>query len=203
MRRFFLSLALLIISAAVVRAAEPATWAIDPGHSHVGFSVRHMMVSNTRGSFEKFSGAIVGDPDHPTGAKIDVTIDAASLNTQNPKRDDHLRSADFFDVAKYPTITFQSKRVDKRADGSLRVIGDLTMRGVTKEVVLDVDGPTPAIQVGAATRIGASATTKLNRRDFGLTWNRVLEAGGVTVGDEVKITIELELIKNRAETSQP
>lgn len=203
MRRFFLSLALLIISAAVVRAAEPATWAIDPGHSHVGFSVRHMMVSNTRGSFEKFSGTIVGDPDHPAGAKIDVTIDAASLNTQNPKRDDHLRSADFFDVAKYPTITFQSKRVDKRADGSLRVIGDLTMRGVTKEVVLDVDGPTPAIQVGAATRIGASATTKLNRRDFGLTWNRVLEAGGVTVGDEVKITIELELIKNRAETSQP
>lgn len=202
MRRFFLSLNLLLVSAAVVWAAEPATWVIDPGHSHVGFSVRHMMVSNVRGSFEKFSGTIVGDPGDPANSRIDVTIDAATLDTQNSKRDDHLRSADFFDVAKFPTITFKSKRVEKSA-GGLRVIGDLTMRGVTKEVVLDVDGPTAPVQVGSVMRIGASATTKLNRRDFGLTWNRVMEAGGVTVGDEVRISIELELIKKQPETPKP
>jgi len=203
MRRFFLSLGLLIVSVAVAWAAEPATWVIDPVHSHVGFSVRHMMVSNTRGSFEKFSGSIVGNPSDATTAKVEVIIHAASLNTQNPNRDEHLRSADFFDVAKYPTITFQSKRIEKVGEGKLRVIGDLAMHGVTKEVVLNVEGPTTEVQVGPTARIGASATTKLNRRDFGLTWNRVLEAGGVTVGDEVMIYIELELIKKNPEAAKP
>lgn len=186
---------LLLFSASFLLAAEPATWTIDPGHSHVGFSVRHMMVSNVRGNFEKFSGSIVGDPSDPEKAKVEVSIDASSLTTHNANRDEHLRGADFFDVTKFPTITFRSKRVEKGKDGTLRVIGDLTLRGVTKEVALEVEGPTPEIEVRNTKRIGLSASTKLNRKDYGLNWNRIMEAGGVTVGDDVKVSIELELIK--------
>ena len=202
MRRPLIILAILALSGAVLFAQEPATWSIDNGHSHVGFSVRHMMVSNVRGNFDKFSGSIVGDPKNPANAKVKVTIDAASLNTHNSNRDEHLRSADFFEVAKYPTITFQSRRVEKVRDGKLRVIGDLTLHGVTKEVVLDVDGPSPEVQVRDTSRIGISATAKLNRKDYGLNWNRVMEAGGVTVGDEVTIHIELELVKKAQASPQ-
>lgn len=201
MRRSLVSLFVVVFSASFLLAAEPATWTIDPGHSHVGFSVRHMMVSNVRGSFGKFSGSIVGDPTDPQNAKVDVSIDAASLTTNNGNRDEHLRGADFFDVTKFPTITFQSRKIEKGKDGGLRVLGDLTLHGVTKEVTLNVEPPSPEVDVRGTKRLGLSAITKLNRKDFGLTWNRVMEAGGVTVGDDVNISIELELVKRPVETT--
>lgn len=199
MRRLMTVFAALVLSTSFLLAQEPATWTIDNTHSFVGFSVRHMMVSNVRGNFDKFSGSIVGDPRNPASAKVDVSIDATTLNTHNSNRDEHLRSADFFETAKYPTITFHSRRVEKVREGRLKVIGDLTMHGVTREVILDVDGPSPEVQVRNGSRIGVSASTKLSRKDFGLNWNRVMEAGGVTVGDDVTITIELELMKKAPE----
>jgi polyisoprenoid-binding protein YceI len=177
-----------------VRAAT--TWEIDPAHSAAQFSVRHLMVSNVRGEFGKVTGTVEYDPKEPARATITATIDATTINTREPKRDEHLRSPDFFDVAKYPTITFKSKRLEMASPGKLRIIGDLTIRGVTKEVVLDVEGPTPEIKdPWGNTKIGATATTKINRKDFGLKWNKALETGGVVVGDDVTITIDVELTK--------
>jgi polyisoprenoid-binding protein YceI len=129
---------------------------------------------------------------------VDVVVDAASINTREPRRDDHLRSADFFDVANYPTLSFKSTKIEPAGPGKLKMTGDLTMRGVTKQVVFDVEGPTEALKEPNGLRVGASATTKISRKDFGLTWNRAIEAGGVAVSDEVAITIDLELV-NRAE----
>jgi polyisoprenoid-binding protein YceI len=168
---------------------------IDASHSSAQFSVRHMMVSNVRGEFAKLSGAVVYDPANLSATKINAIIDAASISTRNEKRDAHLRSPDFFDTAKFPTITFASKRAWK-ADGVLQVEGALTMHGVTRDVVLRIDGPTPEIKDPRGNaRIGASATAKLNRKDWGLTWNRALESGGVVVSEEVAITIDVEAVK--------
>lgn len=192
-RRLFI-LAAVAVLLAFPLSAETATWVIDGAHSSAGFSVRHMMVSKVRGSFDKVSGTVTGDLSNPASAQVDVTIDASSINTGNAKRDDHLRSADFFETDKYPAITFKSKKIEKGGDG-FRMTGDLTMHGVTKEVVLHVDAPASPIQVGQAWRSGASATTRVNRKDFGLTWNRALEVGGVTVGDDVEIFIDVELIR--------
>jgi len=190
--RAFAVLALLALPA--LAAAE--TWSIDADHSSVGFTVRHMMVSNVKGSFGTFSGTVEVDEKDIAGSKVSVTIDAASINTGVAKRDEHLRSADFFDTARYPTMTYVSKKVEKTGKDRLKVYGDLTLRGVTRPVVLDVEGPTAAYRdPWGKTRRGASATAAINRRDFGLTWNKVIEAGGVLVGDEVKIILEMEFIR--------
>jgi len=152
-----------------------------------------MMVSTVRGSFDRVSGTVSYDPERPEQAHAKVEIQTASVNTGNERRDEHLRSADFFEVETYPTMTFESTRVESAGDGQFRLIGDLTIRGVTKEVVLEVEGPAPPLQTDRGMRTGATATTTVNRKDFGLTWNRMLEAGGVTVSDEVRITIDVEL----------
>ena len=178
-------------------ASQGATqWQIDPAHSAAHFSVRHLMISNVRGEFTKLTGTATTSASDPAKSSLDVTIEAASINTREPQRDDHLRSADFFDVAKYPTLTFRSTRIEALSADHFKVTGDLTIHGVTKTVVLDVEGPTPAVKdPWGNLRAGASATTKINRKDFGLAWNGVTEAGGVMVGDEIKIEIEVELVQ--------
>lgn len=180
--------------AAVPLAAEPVTYRIDPAHSSAQFSVRHMMVSNTRGEFTKMEGVIVYDAKNPVASRVEASVDASTVNTREPKRDADLKGADFFDVAKFPTLSFKSKQVFKdSASGQLKLKGDLTMRGITREVVFNVDGPTPeAKSPRGAIVIGASATAKINRKDFGLTYNTVLETGGVLIGDEVTITLDIE-----------
>jgi len=194
----------MILAAAVLCLAAPgllhaATWEFDPAHTGVHFKVRHLMISSVRGEFEKVSGKIVYDEADVTKSSADITIDAASVNTRVEKRDADLRSPNFLDVAKHPTIAFKSKRVEKTGDGTLKMTGDLTIRGVTKEVVLTVEGPTPAIKdPGGNTRVGGQASTKINRKDFGLLWNKTLETGGVVVGDEVEITIDVEILKKPA-----
>jgi len=180
------------------RTAQTTKWAIDGSHSHVGFSVRHLMISNVRGTFEKIGGTVAWDPSHPDATQIDVTIDIASINTREDKRDAHLRSADFFDAEKYPKLTYRSRGVGRRRDGTIEIIGDLTLRDTTRVVVLDVEGPTPEqTDPWGNTRIAASASTTIKRSDFGMTWNSALETGGVLVGDEVRIQIELELVKQK------
>ena len=186
----------MVLCLAAPGLALSAPWEFDAAHTGVHFKVRHLMVSHVRGDFEKFTGMITYDESDVTKSTADITIEAASINTRVAKRDEHLRSPDFLDVAKYPAITFKSKKVEKAGDGRLKVTGDLTIKGVTREAVLDVEGPTPAIKDPQGnTRVGGSATTKINRKDFGLTWQKVLEAGGVTVGDDVDITIDLEIFR--------
>jgi polyisoprenoid-binding protein YceI len=175
--------------------AHADTWLIDPSHSAATFSVRHMMVSNVRGEFGKMVGTINYDPKSPTKATVEVTIDATSISTREPQRDQHLKSPDFFDVQKFPTITFKSTKVEQVAPGKLRLSGELTMHGVTKPVVLEVDGPSSPINAFGGTRWGASATSKVNRGDFGLRYNKALETGGVAVGEEVAITLDIEATK--------
>lgn len=176
--------------------AAPGSWEIDSYHSTIGFKVKHMMVSNVHGSFDKFSGTIEADEADLAKSKVNVSIEVSSVNTGVGARDEHLRGADFFDVAKFPTMKFVSKSVKVVSTEKLQVTGDLTMHGVTKSVVLDVEGPTASIKdpQGKIKR-GATATTKISRKDFGLVYNSVLEAGGVAIGDEVFITLELELNK--------
>ena len=176
--------------------SQAATWQIDPDHSSFQFKVRHLMVSNVKGDFTKVKGAVTMDDKDIANLNVELTIDAASVNTGHAKRDEHLRAADFFDVAKYPTITFVSKRVVKAGPDRLKVIGDLLMHGVTKEITVDVEGPTQEVKdPGGNFRRGATGTAKINRKDFGLTWNRALEAGGVVLGEDVDIFVEIELIK--------
>ncbi len=175
-----------------------ATWQIDPDHSSFQFKVRHLMVSNVKGDFTKVKGAVTMDDKDVSNLNVELTIDAASVNTSHAKRDEHLRAPDFFDVAKYPTITFVSKKVIKDGPDRLKVTGDLTMHGVTREVTVNVDGPTQEVKdPWGNLRRGATGTAKINRKDFGLTWNRALEAGGVVVGEDVDIFIEIELIKSK------
>ena len=179
------------------------SWNIDYTHSQIQFAVRHLMVSNVRGQFDKFTGAIEFDEQNPTRTKVDVQIEAASINTKSPDRDVHLRSPDFLDAEEYPYLSFKGKRVEVLDNSHARLIGDLTIRDVTREAVLDVQY---AGQVkspfGSYLNAGVSAYTKINRKDWGLTWNAALEAGGVVVGDEVSITIDLELIKSVAVAEQ-
>jgi polyisoprenoid-binding protein YceI len=187
------SLALVLVLPALAGAA---TWEVDPAHSSVGFAVRHLMISTVRGEFHTFTAKATGDPADPTKAVIEASIDTATIDTRNDKRDDHLKSPDFFDVAKFPTMTFKSKKIEKTGDGRAKVTGDLTLHGVTKEVVLDVEGPTPTIKDPYGnTKAGARATTKINRKDFGLVWNKSMDGGGVVVGDEVEVTIDIEAAK--------
>jgi len=177
-------------------ATKPTEWKLDPAHSAAHFSVRHLMISNVRGEFTKISGSALLNPADPTKSSVDVTIDSASLSTREPQRDEHLRSADFFDVAKYPTLTFRSKRIEKDGEEYFKVTGDLTIHGVTKDVTFAIEGPTPSVKdPWGNIRAGITGTTKINRKDFGLVWNGLTETGGVMVGDEVKIMIEAELIQ--------
>jgi len=181
--------------AALASPAAAQTWKIDTAHSSASFTVRHMMVSNVHGRFGKVEGTIVFDGKNIAGVNAEATIDATTITTDNEKRDAHLKSPDFFDVAGFPTITFRSKRAEAVGKGKFKLIGDLTMRGTTKEVVLDVDGPTDPVTAQNSQRVGATATTTINRKDFGVSWSRAMDGGGYVVGDDVKITIELELIK--------
>ncbi len=178
------------------QSTKPTQWQLDPVHSAAHFSVRHLMISNVRGEFTKLTGSAQINSADMTKSTVEVTIEAGSLNTREPQRDEHLRSSDFFDVAKFPTLTFRSKRVEALGAEDFKVVGDLTIHGVTKEVTLDVEGPTPSVKdPWGNIRAGVTASAKINRKDFGLVWNAVTEAGGVVVGDEVKITIEAELIQ--------
>jgi len=176
--------------------ATATTYTIDPDHTSIQFRVRHMMATNVVGAFQKFEGTVELDDKDITKSRVAITIDTASLNSYVAKRDEHLRSPDFFDVAKYPTMTFVSQNVVADGPGRLKITGDLTIRGITKRVLLDVEGPSAESKdPWGNMRRGATATTKIYRQDFGLTWNKALETGGVAVGDEVLITLEVELIK--------
>lgn len=189
---FFIAAALLAVPA----LGSAATWQIDPEHSSVQFKVRHLMVSNVKGGFEKFAGMVALDEGDITRSRVDVTIDAGSIDTRVAKRDTHLRSPDFLDVERFPVLTFASRKVARAGGDRLKVTGDLTIHGVTKEVTLDVDGPSASVKdPWGNTRRGATATTTINRKDFGLVWNKALETGGVVVGDEVAITLEVEMIR--------
>src|SRR5262245_31042310 len=180
-------------------AAATSTWQIDPAHTAAGFAVKHLMISTVRGQFKGVSGTVVWDDQDISKSVIDVAIDAKTVDTGEPKRDEDLRSEKFFDTAKYPTITFKSKKVENVSAGKLKVTGDLTIHGVTKEVVLDVEGPSnPVKDPWGNTRVAASATTKVNRQDYGVKWNANIDGGGVVVGDDVNITIDLEMIKKAA-----
>ncbi|MGC4000535.1 MAG: YceI family protein [Anaeromyxobacter sp.] len=190
-------LALVVLSLALLPAAalaQASTWDLDSAHTHSAFTVRHLVITNVRGEFGKTTGKVVLDEKDVTKSTVEASIDATTIDTREPKRDAHLKSPDFFDVEKYPAITFKSTKVEKAGSG-LKVTGDLTMHGVTKQVVLDVAGPTAEIKdPWGKTRRGIAATTTVNRKDFGLNWNKAVEAGPV-VGDEVKIEIEAELVK--------
>jgi polyisoprenoid-binding protein YceI len=173
-----------------------ATYKIDPAHSGAEFVVRHMMISNVRGGFTKVEGTIEYDAANVAATKIDAVIDATSIDTRDGQRDGHLKSADFLDVEKFPTIAFTSKKVEAAGDGELKVTGDLTIHGTTKEVVLAVDGPTGETKDPFGNvRVGAAAKTKIKRSEFGLTWNAALETGGFLVGDELKIELDISAIR--------
>ena len=176
--------------------AATSTWKIDPVHTVAEFKVKHLMISNVKGQFTGVSGSLSLDEKDLTLSRVEATIDAASINTREPQRDTHLKSSDFFDVEKFPTLSFKSTRVSRKADGELAVAGDLTIHGVTRNVTFQVEGPTSTMKdPWGNTRLGLSATTKINRKDFGLTWSPVLETGGLMVGEEVTITLEVEFIK--------
>lgn len=170
----------------------PNEWRIDASHSAANFSVKHNVVSTVRGQLGRITGKIEYDGKDVKSITADVSIDMQGINTQNQSRDNHLRSADFFDVANHPNLTFKSKRVEPGAAGHFKLIGDLTIRGNTKEVVLDVEGPSPVVKSPRGVLTGASATTKISRKEFGVLWNNLIESMPV-VGDEVSITIDLEL----------
>jgi polyisoprenoid-binding protein YceI len=179
--------------------AAASTWKIDPQHSAAQFSVRHMAISTVRGAFSKVTGTLQFDEQDVTKSTVDVTIDVSTVDTREPARDKDLRSDKFFDVEHFPNITFKSKKVEQLSAGKLKVTGDLTIRGVTKEVVLDVDGPSAPIKdPWGNQRIAANATAKIDRQDFGVKWNATIDNGGVVVGDEVTITIDVEMTKQVA-----
>ncbi len=195
MKRLSLLVSGLLLFAQPALAA-PSTWNIDNDHTLAQFKVQHLVITNVRGNFSKIQGTVQLDEADITKSKVEVTIDARSIDTNVEKRDNHLKSEDFLFVDKYPTITFKSKSIKQGPNGQLNVLGDLTIRGVTKEVELFVTGPTAAIKdPWGNQRRGAEATTKINRKDFGLLWNKVMETGGLVVGDDVEITIATELIK--------
>jgi polyisoprenoid-binding protein YceI len=172
------------------------TWKIDPAHSGAEFKVRHMMISNVKGQFARVAGVLTRDESDLANSRVEATIEAASIETRDPQRDAHLKSADFFDVEKFPTLTFKSTRVRRVGDGELAVEGDLSIHGITRKVTFSVEGPTPpAKDPWGNTRVAVSATTKINRKDFGLTYNAALETGGILIGDEVTITLDVQFVK--------
>jgi polyisoprenoid-binding protein YceI len=197
MKKILLS-ALLLVFPLLAFSAE---YSIDPNHSSAQFAVRHLMVSNVKGAFSKVTGSINYDPNNLAASSVDAAIDVSTVDTRQPQRDADLRSPNFFDVAKYPTMTFKSKQF-YREGGLLKVKGDLTLHGVTKEVVLDVDGPSSEVKdPWGNQRVGASISTKINRHDWGLNYSKTMETGGVVVGDEITINIDLEAVKKKAEAA--
>ena len=171
-------------------------YTIDPAHSSFEFSVKHMVIASVKGRFATFDATADIDDANLPASSATISIDAASIDTRDATRDNHLRSADFFDVEKFPKITFQSKKVEARGNGDYRIVGDLTIHGVSKEVALDAEVSGPVKDPWGNTRVGVSAQTKINRKDWGLNWNSVLEAGGLLVGDEVRLNAELEFVKS-------
>jgi polyisoprenoid-binding protein YceI len=173
-----------------------STWTLDPVHSVAEFKVKHMMISNVKGQFTGISGVLTFDEGEIVNSRVEASIDASSINTRDPQRDTHLKSADFFEVEKYPALTFQSTSVKRTGEDELAVTGDLTIHGVTRQVTFRVEGPTaPGRDPWGNTRVGLSASTKINRKDFGLTWNAALEAGGILLGDEITITLDVQFVK--------
>jgi polyisoprenoid-binding protein YceI len=186
-----------LIMTTATEVTATTTWNIDPVHSHAEFKVRHMMISNVKGEFKGVTGTLKLNREDLTKSGVEVSIDAATANTGDAQRDAHLKSADFFDVEKFPALTFKSNRVSKNnKDGVLTAAGELTIHGVTRNVVFEVEGPSaPMKDPWGNTRIGLSATTRINRTDFGLNWNAALETGGILVGDDVTMTLDVQFIK--------
>jgi polyisoprenoid-binding protein YceI len=195
-------LALAATMAAALAVSSPAvttTWQIDPAHTSAGFSVKHMMIATVRGQFKGVTGTVNWDDQDINESTVDVTIDANTVDTGEAKRDADLKSANFFDVAKYPAITFKSTKIEKISAGKMKVTGNLTIHGITKQVVLDVEGPSGAIKdPWGKTRVALNATTTVNRMDYGVKWNANLDGGGAVVGDNVNITIDLEMTKKES-----
>ena len=190
---------MLAVVFALPAGAATSTWQIDPNHSSAQFAVKHLGLSTVRGAFTKVNGAVELDSSDVTKSSVTVTIDAASVDTRVENRDKDLRSDHFFDVEKYPTITFKSTKVEQVSPGQLKVTGDLTIHGTTKSVVLDVEGPTlPAKDPWGNQRVAASATTKVNRQDYGVKWNATMDNGGLVVGNDVTITIDVEMFQKGA-----
>jgi polyisoprenoid-binding protein YceI len=185
----------------MTKNATTTTWAIDAAHAEVGFSVRHLMISTVRGRFGAVTGTVTLDENAPTKAEVDVTIDVTSIDTRQEQRDAHLRSPDFFDVAEYPTMRFVSSRLVGDPAGEFKLIGDLTIRGVTRPVTLEMTAEGRGKDPWGGERAGFSAKAKIQRSDFGLTWNQMLEAGGVAVSDEVKISIDAEVVRQKSDTA--
>jgi polyisoprenoid-binding protein YceI len=180
-------------------SAATSTWQLDPAHSAAQFAVRHLAISTVRGAFSKVTGTVIFDDKDVSKSSVDVTIDVSTVDTREPNRDKDLRSDHFFDVAQYPTMTFKSKKVEQAGTGKLKITGDLTIHGVTKEVVLDVDGPSaPVKDPWGNQRVAVNATTKINRQDYGVKWNATMDNGGVVVGDDVSINIDAEMIQKNA-----
>lgn len=180
-------------------SARAETWVIDPAHTVSGFTVKHMMIANVTGVFEVTRGTIEYRPGDPGSVKADITIEAKSVNTRIGRRDDDLRSDNFFSAEKFPTLAFRSRRVQNVRPEGFDLVGDLTIRDVTREVLLRVNGPTAPIKDPQGNRrVGATASTTINRKDFGIMWNRTIEAGGVVVGDEVKINLEVEAVERKS-----
>jgi polyisoprenoid-binding protein YceI len=191
-------LIVLVLAAGAPLAAGADTWQIDPGHTTVGFTVRHMTISSVRGQFDKVSGTITANGNDPASVAIEATVETASIDTRSADRDADLKSANFLDVAKYPTMTFKSKKIEPAGPGKYNVLGDLTLHGVTREVTLAVEvAGAPIKDPWGNTRAGASATTTISRKDFGLIWNKMIEAGGAVVGDQVSVEIDVEAVKKK------
>ncbi|MGH9581292.1 MAG: YceI family protein [Terriglobales bacterium] len=198
---FFLAVLAVLVLAATSRA-QSSVWQIDPAHSSANFVVRHLKVSKVRGLFSNLQGTVTLDEKDITRSSVEATIDTSTIDTHEAKRDAHLKSADFLDVANHPTMRFVSKKIEQGSDGELRVIGDLTLRGVTRQVVLALEGPTDPVKgPGGALRRGVTATTKINRMHYGVAWNRLIE-GIAVVDDEVGITLELELVQKTEPSAQ-
>lgn len=194
---------LTLISLPLAASAATSTWEVDQAHSAIGFKVRHMLVSNVRGSFKEFKGTLTVDDKDATKTTAEVTINPATIDTAEPKRDEHLKSGDFFDVAQFKEIAFKTTKVAKKGKG-LKLTGNLTMHGVTKEVTFDVEELTAPQKAFSGKMIrGLSATGTLNRKDFGMTWNKTLDKGGLAVSEKVDVNIELELVEKSAETKKP
>ena len=199
MKSKILALFIAIFILAIQPSMAQSNWNIDPAHSLAQFQVKHLMISNVRGNFNTFSGKVVFDGKNYATVQAAATIDVASINTREPKRDDHLRSPDFFNAAAYPKITFKSKRVEGIDGNKFKLIGNLTMHGITKEIVLNVEASPIIKGMQGESRIGVQATARVNRQDYSIKWNRSLDSGGVVVSDEVQIMLDLELIRSASE----
>jgi polyisoprenoid-binding protein YceI len=195
MKRLF-TVAALLAFASLPALAQTTAWQVDPNHTAAQFSVKHLGVSTVRGAFTKTTGQVQLDEKDISKSQVEITVDTTTLDTRNENRDKDVKSANFLDVATYPTMTFKSKRITSAGSGKWKLIGDLTLHGVTREVTFDVDGPTPAIKdPWGNLRRGASASTTINRQDFGVSYNKTLDTGGLVVANDVQITIDIEFIR--------